>query len=275
MVNTDNKIIDQFIMSHPDQAINLIEDYGDIEIAGLLQSLPTPIGAKVLANIVSFKALKVLQHMDLNVASKIFSAMSLRKVGNLLLRCDKSLRDEILKKSSKEIKEAVEYRLNYAADTVGAQMDTGVLTLKSDHKIEDSLDLVKKNLSAVHPQLYVLNVQDELVGYVELKDLLTDQSDRNIHSLLKEKPMTFLPAMSIEELLSQWDSKFTQLPVVDTENVFLGVVTKQAILEYVGIGEIHRKPVFRAGSALSELYRIGFISLLGTSPESSLKNRLS
>ncbi len=275
MTNTDNKIIDQYIRNHPDQAVGLIEDFDDEDIATLLESIPISISAAIITRIVTFKAIKVLTFLDINVASEIIAAMPEKKAGNLLIRCDKTIRNEILALLSSDLRDSIAFRLNFSKEAVGTHMETNVLTFKSEYKISDCLDLVKANLQEVGFQLYVLNDQDELVGYVLLKDLLTDHQDRNIHSIIREKPMTLLPAMSVEDLIAQWKSDFVQLPVVDSEGIFLGVVSKQSILEYAGADEIQRKPVYKAGSALSELYRIGFISLLGTSPESNLKNRLS
>ncbi|MBV6642378.1 MAG: magnesium transporter [Cyclobacteriaceae bacterium] len=275
MTTTDNKIIDQYIKNHPDQAIGLIEDFDDKDIAALLEALPIQISAAILTRIVSFKATKVLGFLDHAVASQIISSLPEKKAGNLLIRCDKSIRHEILRLLKIELRESIEFRLNFSKDAVGSHMETHVVTFKTGYKIADCLDLVKSNLQGVGSQIYVLNDHDELVGYVQLKDLLADHQDRNIHSLIREKPLTLLPAMSVEDLLAQWESEFAQLPVVDSEGTFLGIVSKRSIIEYAGNDEIQRKPVFKAGSALSELYRIGFISLLGTAPESNLKNRLS
>ena len=275
MTSTDNKIIDQFIRNHPDQAIGLIEDFEDKDIAMLLESIPVSISASIINKIVTFKAIKVLAHLNIKAASDIVTAIPGKKAGNLLVRCDKTVRDEILVRLTPDLRESIEYRLNFSKDAVGAHMETNVLTFKSDYKISDCVDLVKDNIQAVGSHIYVLNEKDELTGYVMIKDLLTDQQDRNIHSIVREKPMTFLPAMNVEDLLSQWESEFVQLPVVDSEGIFLGIISKQSVTEYIGKDEIQRKPVFKAGSALSELYRIGFISLLGTSPEGNMKNRLS
>ncbi len=275
MTNTDNKIIDQYIRNHPDQAIGLVEDFDDKDIAALLESMPIPISAAIMSKIVSFKAIKVMSFLDLKVASDIITTIPAKKAGNLLIRCEKARRNEILSRLNPELRDSIEFRLNFSKDAVGAHMETDVLTFKSEYKVSDCVDLVKSNRQGAGSQIYVLNEQDELVGYVHLKDLFSDQQDRNIHSIIKEKPMTLLPAMSVEDLLPQWESEFSQLPVVDSEGIFLGAISRQAIKEYVGNDDVQRRPVFKAGSALSELYRIGFISLLGTSPDSNVKDRAS
>ncbi len=275
MINTDNKIIELYVKSHPTQAISLIEDFDDPEIAALLNALPLQTSTAIIRQIVPYKAVRAINYVEDMVLLNIFSQLPIKKAGNLLIKCEGSVKKKILQKLPRERRESIEMRMQYANDSVGGQMETDVLTLRKGQKIQDGLEMVRKNVSLVQPQIYVLNQQEEMEGYVELKDLLKDHGDKEIDKIVRDKPMTFLPSINIEDLLSQWDYQFIQLPVVDAEGVFLGTISRKVIKEYAGSEDIQKQPAYKAGSALSELYRIGFISLLGASQESSYKNNPS
>lgn len=111
----------------------------------------------------------------------------------------------------------------------------------------------------------MLDKNGEMEGYVELRDLIPEPIDKRVDAILREKPMTFLPSINVKDLLTQWDYRYIHLPVVDADGVFLGTISRRVIKDFAGGEELQQQPALRAGSALGELYRIGFLSLLGSS----------
>lgn len=272
MISTDHKIIEEFLKRHPKQALSLIEDNENTEIASLLGSLPTYSAAKIIEGIIPYKAIGVLEILSVEDAVELLQELHITKTENLLMRMDESARKKMLSSLSRNIREAIVHRMNFSADSVGAYTDSLVFTLRDDHKISECLEMIRKQEATIHSQIFVLNAKEELMGFIEVQDLLTHREDQKVESILKERPITLLSHMSIEDVALEWDYRFNHLPVVDAEGVFVGTISRAKIGELSGKEQTQNQPVFKAGSALSELYRIGFISLLGTSPESNPKN---
>ncbi len=274
MTSTDNKIIQQYLKRYPRRALDLIEDYDNTEIASFLGTIPISSAISIISGIIPYKAVGVIKLLKFEDAVKICQGLPIKKAEAILMRFEASLRKKITAKLSKDYSEAIERKMSFSSDSVGAYMDSMVFTLRNDHKIGDSLELIKRKETSIQPQIYVLNVEGFLLGYVDLQDLLSQPTDHLISSILKDKPMPLLSRMSVEDVALEWDYLFNHLPVVDADGMFLGTVSRAKIGELVIKEQSYDQPARKAGSALSELYRIGFISLLGTSSEAGPKSNL-
>ncbi len=71
--------------------------------------------------------------------------------------------------------------------------------------------------------------------------------------------------MEIHQVLLHWNHELSELPVVDSEGVFIGVVSRSVSEHIAQDKKKQDHSVLDTGRALGELYLIGLSGLLGGS----------
>lgn len=123
MTEPDNRIIEEYVKNYPRQVIELIEGHPHAEAAALLSSLPANVAAKIVEELVPFKAVKSLELLDDPVLTKVFAELPTKRISGLLLRFNESKQKQILKGLPKLKRDAIGSQWQYPIDSVGGQMD--------------------------------------------------------------------------------------------------------------------------------------------------------
>lgn len=270
-MENDQLLIDKFLDHHPARAVDAIEKLSIHEIATLIEGLSTDKSRIVLANMPAFKAAKVLEHVSKDYKIKIFASIPLKIAESILRGMDKQKQQETLNQLPKELGSNLKRVLVYNKKQIGAHIKTDILVLFEDYTIERALTEIKKGVGSTKPTLFVINKARELLGYVEVNELVARESNKPIRSIMKIGSSPIIANMFIKDALENWDDSFTELPVVKVNGLFLGTVTR---VELSKLGETRGttgKLEIKTGNALGDLYLIGLTSLLGN-PEQNLKS---
>ncbi len=270
-MENDQLLVDKFLDHHPDHAVDAIERLSIHEIVILIESLSTDKSRIVFANMPAFKAAKVLEHVPLDYKIQIFTTIPLSLAENILRSMDKPKQQETLDQLPNELGSNLKRALIYNKKQIGAHIKTDILVLFEDYTVERALIEIKKGIASAKPIMFVINKAKELVGYVEVNELVASESNKLIRSIMKEGSSPIIANMLIKDALENWDDSFTELPVVKVNGLFLGVVSR---VELSKLGETRGttgKLEIKTGNALGDLYLIGLTSLLGN-PEQNLKS---
>lgn len=269
-MNIDLLLIDQFLANHPEIAIAAIEGLDTEEIALLIETLSLERSLTILSLLPPYKAGKVLEKVNINKAVECVENIPFTNAELILRVTDKLVVDQILKGVQSEKAKYLRRVLSFRKDQVGAYMEPYVFTLFENFNIGKAIILTKKSKAVVKPNVFILNKEKKLVGYLDVNELITNDQEKTIQSLMKVVPRTLLPEMSVKDVLDNWDHRFIDLPVVKVNGEFIGTVSLTSLTDLNLNKKSFDNSALKAGSALGELYVIGLTSLLG-SVEAKLK----
>ena len=129
--------------------------------------------------------------------------------------------DPVLRKSINEI-------LQYPEDSAGALMTTEFVDLKRDMTVADALKRIRRTGTDKETinVCYVTDPARRLLGIVSLRTLLLAEEDAMIEDIM-EKHVVSVATLEDKENVAQSFSHydFIALPVVDTENRLVGIIT--------------------------------------------------
>jgi magnesium transporter len=134
----------------------------------------------------------------------------------------------ILSQASAELRADINHLLRYPAESAGAIMTTEYVSLKSGMTVADALARIRKT-GVDKETIYTCYVTQDrkLCGMVTVKDLLLAKTDDVKIDDIMEKNVISVHTHTPEEEVAQALSKyrFLALPVVDSENRIVGIVT--------------------------------------------------
>ena len=134
----------------------------------------------------------------------------------------------ILKSVNEKDRKTINQILNYPEDSAGSIMTTEMVELKENMTVEKAFQIIK-NTGIDKETIYICYVVDnsrKLIGTVAIKDLLISERDVLIKDSLEDNVISVLTTEDQETVAKMFDKyNFMAMPVVDTENRLVGIVT--------------------------------------------------
>lgn len=143
---------------------------------------------------------------------------------------------KIVEKLDKHIAFDVEMLLSYSEDEIGSYMTTNFVSVKSGVSVRKAMsELIRQ--AGEHDNIMTVYVVDEknvLKGAIDLKDLITAREDDDLNGIVTESYPYVFDREKIHSCIEKiMDYAEDSIPVVDENNVLLGVITSEDMVEIV------------------------------------------
>ena len=231
------------------QAKTRIRRLKPAQIADLLEDADRDEGTEILVQVHVDPELEadVFEELDPDLANKLFGEMPNEEVADVMgrMRADdaadaiaqlrQNRRLQVLALLPDGHRAKVLTLLRFSPSSAGGLMSTDVLTCPQETTVAEALLSIATAHSLQEEALYGVNAvdeQDRLIGTVTVIRLLrTDPADR-LSEIVDQDPVRVSPDTDVVDIaLLMADYNLVTVPVVDTDNRVLGVVTVDDVLE--------------------------------------------
>ena len=135
----------------------------------------------------------------------------------------------ILSQADPEMRQSINQILRYPENSAGAWMTTEYVALRPNMTVEEAILRIRRqgvDKETIYT-CYVMSKDRKLMGIVTVKDLLLADDDEMLIADLMETDIISVSTHTDQEEVARIFSKydFIALPVVDTENRMVGIVT--------------------------------------------------
>ena len=177
---------------------------------------------KLISSLTSTESKAIIEDMFTDDAADLFEEMPAIMVRRLLSNIDRNTRAEINK------------LLKYPEDSAGSLMAMEYIHLKKGLTIKQSIERIRKQKEEFvsYDSCFVTDNERKLLGYVTIKDILINDSDTMIDDIMQECEHTLTTLMDQEEVANIFqDYNYSTLPVVDSENRLVGIITVDDVID--------------------------------------------
>lgn len=191
---------------------------------------------------------EVLTELDENLRERLLGEIAPEHIVNIVDQLDsddatdivsdlpQEIQDHVLEKIDKEYSEDVKELLKYPEDTAGGLMNSDFLFVYETQAVKDAIEEVRKNAEEIDNiyYIYVLSVQNKLVGIVSLKSLLTNTLETSLSNIMEEDLIYVTPEVDQEEvarIIEKYD--LVAIPVVDENMLMLGRITVDDVVDVI------------------------------------------
>ena len=211
-----------------------LEDFMDEEIMALYEKLDDEHMALILEQAHEEIQERLVTILGLTNLLNIFNHMSKDDMADIVGNMPINIRKDILKMMKTRDTKEIENLLLYHEETAGGRMTTEYIALSINFTVAEALGKIK----AIAPKtevieiVFVVNNNNELVGSVDLRDILTFPDNTLLSEITEYNIITVAPEMDQEEvsfLVSKYDLK--AIPVVNRKNSLLGIITVDDIID--------------------------------------------
>jgi magnesium transporter len=263
-----------------------LEDMHAADIAEVLENLEDDQQMIVFGLLSDEQATEVLEEINSEHFSDILKDLTYEKKVTLL---ENMSQDDIVDKLSdlsesrqKEIIAFLDYEdaadvkelLIYEDGTAGRLMTKDYVSIRKNYSVYYAIETLRSTAPDAETiyYIYVTDEIDRLVGVISLRELIISAPNRSVDSIMNENIIT-VNVNEDQENVARVVSKYDLLavPVVDDNNVLLGIITIDDVLDI--IEEEATEDIFKfAGTSEDEIYESD--TTLFNRVKNSVKSRL-
>ena len=230
----------------PANVLGVVGHWDPLDIRDLLIYLPIKLARRLFSWLPAGSAVDVLvavspdlraqliQDIEVGQIAEIASGLEEDDAVELLDDLPQSVVDELLDRlpDSDDLRE----RLEFAEDTAGEAMTTKYVAVHEDWDVRLATRAVRKMATEIESfyEVYVVNEARQLVGRLQLRDLLLNKKRARIGDIMREVEVFVGPDEDQEDVLELARTYNVQtIPVVDEDMHVIGRITVEELQEIV------------------------------------------
>lgn len=224
----------RYLLDFPREAAHQIERMRLADAAALLAEQPEVVRVRVWESLASDVAAGLLGAMPAAISILVLAEAEPAASAAALSQAESKLRESLLAGLQGEIARELRELMSYPRDVAGHLMDPRVAWLRTGMSVGEALLRLKGLARRGLRELFVVDEHARLIGRVEIQDLAVAEDATPLAELMK--PLIAVandlePRDVFVERLQQ--QPITELPVVNVEGRFVGVIRQAAIVSAV------------------------------------------
>lgn len=182
--------------------------------------------------LVPLTAVRLLRELPEELARQILTAIPPNNATRILSSASDSEQEHYLATLDPLTRRELSRLLAYPEDTAGRLMDTRVRTYPRSLNAGETLAALRETGMKTARSLFVTDRDGQIVGRVLLQDLALADPETRLKDLLQPVSATVLPTAGKEEITEILEKQsLLDLPVVDIDGIFLGVIVHASLVQ--------------------------------------------
>lgn len=206
----------------------ILEDVPERELPVIFRILPKELAAEVFIYMDSDMQRLLIEAFSDAELRQVMDELFMDDTVDIIDEMPAGVAKRILKQTDAQTRKMINKLLAYPDDSAGSIMTTEYIDLKKHMTVEAAFDRIRAvgvDTETIYT-CYVIDESRRLLGVVSVKDLLLSPKDKIIGDIMDENVIFANTLEDKEEVAKLFDKyDFMALPVVDTENRLVGIVT--------------------------------------------------
>lgn len=233
--NLTPKIKQERILAYHERDIASALEMLSMEERGRLYHI---LSAEILADIFEYAEDKTKYMSEISIQKRIaiLSQFDITEMADYIRNMDKADRAMVIELLGDSLKKQLMLMNSFSEDEIGSKMTTNYIAVHSEISVRQAMhELIEQaadndNISTI----YVLDENEMLLGAIDLKDLIIAREGTHLDTIT----MTSYPYVYANEQIDDcfgriMDYSEDSIPVLDSDNKLIGVLTSQDVMELV------------------------------------------
>ena len=219
---------DILVVMNPSDIAALFDDFEKQQISLMFRLLPKELAAETFVEMETDAQENLIRSFSDQELKEVLDELFVDDAAALVEEMPANVVKRILKQADPDMRRSINQILRYPDNSAGSIMTTEYVSLRPDMTVEESILRIRRQ-GVDKETIYTCYVTEgrRLLGLVTVKDLLlANEDDIPVKDIMLTN-MIFVTTHTDQEEVARMFSKynFLALPVVDTENRMVGIVT--------------------------------------------------
>jgi len=227
---------DEFLKLHPADSADFLDSCDPAVLKKLFTHLPLDTKITLfeyLSHQTKTVCLSMVQDQE---RSLLLSSLPLDDLTDFFDELSEHELKKYTKLLRKHEREQVLSLLKFKPDSAGGVMDIEVLSLLEEYTVEKSITILQRLQPNrdLHQQIFITNRTLQLVGYINLEDLVLKSSQAKLGSIMHKNELV-VSVDEDREIVAQNMIHYhiTIAPVVDAHGIFLGAIPSDTLVDII------------------------------------------
>jgi magnesium transporter len=221
-----------FVDSHPEEAARAIEGMSHRDAVRLFEKLPSRVVVPLCERVSPHWLGSLIAELGCERRNEILTSVDPRVAALSLRQLEEPDQSAILRDLPEGTARRLQELADYPEETAGGMMESRVASLSIDQTVQQAIASIRKAPRDALHYLYVTRRDGELVGVINMRDLLLAAPRDPIEPLIRRNVVSVAGTMPRDEVVARMrDTRFLALPVVDLNRKLIGVVMHDEALE--------------------------------------------
>lgn len=216
--------VEVFHLLYPEKKVKITEFLMPVEFAELFDDMDFD------------DQLAAFYYLPSSYLQNVFSFIADDNVVQFISQLDEEKRQQALDIMKPEDLQAIESLLKQKLGTAGALMTTELIRVTTEDTADDviaDMRLIGAQAETIY-YIYVVNPSNQLTGVLSLRDLLLSPGDTKVKEIMNTQTIYVSQEMDQEDvarIIQEYD--LLAVPVVNDDNILLGIVTVDDVLDVI------------------------------------------
>ena len=221
---------------HPADVAEIISDLNKLETGQFLNAMKIERIADTLEQVETEFQASLVEHLDDEKVADVLEEMEPDEAADLLAILPEERSRRLVNLMEKDDADDVRMLLTYPEDSAGGIMTTEFACVPSNVNAERAIALLRKAADEVETfvYIYVTDPVGHLAGVFSLTELIFADPQTSVSEFMEDRVKVVHP-LDDQDIVAQIVTKYDLLavPVVDEQNVILGIVTADDALDKI------------------------------------------
>ncbi len=222
-----SKLKELFAQSEPADIADVLSELKKAQYLMLYRLLPKGIAAQVFVEMDADAQKNLIDSFSDTEITEMLEELYYDDTVDIIEEMPANVADRILKNALPETRKTINDLLRYKESSAGSIMTTEYVYLKKSMTVSEALAHIR-NVAIEKETIYTCYITENrfLVGIVTAKDLLISPLDKKLEDIMETNVVSVHTEDDREEAAAMFlKYDFLALPVVDSENRLVGIIT--------------------------------------------------
>lgn len=226
-----------FLALHPADIAQGLSELDKEDCEKLILKLPKKLRMQVFQHVSDSLKMLMLSLLDDKERADILNTTPADELSDLFeILSDEELKHYLMLLNYHDQQKVLSI-MQFPPQSAAGIMDADVITFRDNFTVERAIHILQRlgPKRELHHQIYVLNSQNQLVGYINLEDLVLKNPKMRLSSFMHKNELVAY-ATEDRESVAKKMIHYNQMtvPVVGDNNIFLGLIPSQTLVEIIG-----------------------------------------
>ncbi|MEE8401190.1 MAG: magnesium transporter [Candidatus Hydrothermarchaeaceae archaeon] len=221
---------------HPYDLWEFIEELSEDTQQEILSNFRRRILVELMPELPDERQIEFVEIISPKRAAELLTTMPSDDGVDVLINLPLDVRRKILRYFKKEEREDIRRLLKHPADSAGGIMATEAVYLPEEVSVKEAIDYLRETAREFETiyYVYVSDKEQKLVGVLSLRDLVRAPGDDMLKDIMNPDVIKVNAEMDQEAVARiTADYDLAVVPVVDDNNILLGIVTIDDVLDVI------------------------------------------
>lgn len=221
---------------NPVDIAGIIDSFKDQNLLKLFRLMPKDMAADVFIYLPQEKAEQLIALLSDKEAGQIIDDLYADDAADFLEEMPSKVVKKLLAQAKPETRANINHLLQYKEDSAGSIMTVEFVDLKEDYTVAHAIDRIRRDGidKETINNCFVLDSHRKLLGMVTLRKLLLAKPNEKVGDLMEGNVIVVRTNADQEEVANLFRKYgFMSVPVCDSENRLVGIVTVDDIVDII------------------------------------------